>query len=47
MQIAVVSIFPERVSQVGEYGVVGRAVDRQILSLHVENPREAPTIRKE
>ena len=40
MQIAVVSIFPERVSQVGEYGVVGRAVDRQILSLHVENPRD-------
>jgi tRNA (guanine37-N1)-methyltransferase len=40
MQIAIVSIFPERVSQVGEYGVVGRAVDRQVLSLHFENPRD-------
>ena len=40
MQVAVVSIFPELVSQVGEYGVVGRAVERQLLSLHCENPRD-------
>jgi len=40
MQIAVVSIFPELVSQVGEYGVVGRAVERQLLSLQCENPRD-------
>ena len=40
MQIAVVSLFPELVSQVGEYGVVGRAVERQLLSLHFENPRD-------
>ncbi len=40
MHIAVVSIFPELVNQVGEYGVVGRAVDRQIVSLHCENPRD-------
>jgi len=40
MQIAVVSLFPEIVSQVGAFGVVGRAVERQILSLHCESPRE-------
>lgn len=40
MHIAMVSIFPELVSQVGEYGVVGRAVDRQLMVLHCENPRD-------
>ena len=40
MQIAVVSIFPEMVGQVGEHGVVGRAVDRDILSLQCINPRD-------
>jgi len=40
MQIAVVSIFPELVGQVGEYGVIGRAVERQLLSLRCENPRD-------
>ena len=40
MQIAVVSLFPEMIGQVGEYGVVGRAVERQLLSLHCENPRD-------
>ena len=40
MHIAVVSIFPELVGQVGKYGVVGRAVDRQLVSLHSENPRD-------
>lgn len=40
MQIAVVSIFPEMVGQVAEYGVVGRAMERQLLSLTCENPRD-------
>jgi tRNA (guanine37-N1)-methyltransferase len=40
MQIAVVSIFPEMVGQVGEYGVVGRAVERDILLLRCVNPRD-------
>jgi tRNA (guanine37-N1)-methyltransferase len=40
MQIAVVSIFPEMVGQVAEYGVVGRASERQLLSLTCENPRD-------
>ena len=40
MQIAIVSLFPEFVSQVGEFGVVGRAVQRDLLALHCENPRD-------
>ena len=40
MQIAVVSIFPEMIGQVGEFGVVGRAMDKQLLSLLCENPRD-------
>jgi len=40
MQIAVVSLFPEFVEQVGQFGVVGRANDRDLLSLHLENPRD-------
>lgn len=40
MQIAVVSLFPDLVMAVADYGVVGRAVERQLLSLAVENPRD-------
>ena len=43
MQIAVVSIFPEMVGQVGEHGVVGRARDRGLLELSAENPRDYTT----
>jgi tRNA (guanine37-N1)-methyltransferase len=43
MQIAVVSIFPEMVGQVAEYGVVGRATERALLSLTCENPRDHTT----
>lgn len=40
MQIAVVSLFPEMVGQVTGYGVVGRAAERDLLSLQCENPRD-------
>ena len=40
MRIGVVSLFPEMVNTVIEHGVVGRAVERQLLSLHYENPRD-------
>lgn len=40
MQIAVVSLFPEMVGQVTGYGVVGRAAERDLLSLRCENPRD-------
>jgi tRNA (guanine37-N1)-methyltransferase len=40
MQVQVVSIFPEMVGRVAEYGVVGRAVARGLLRLDCQNPRE-------
>lgn len=40
MQFAVVSLIPEIVSVVGEYGVVGRAQQRGLISLDLENPRD-------
>jgi tRNA (guanine37-N1)-methyltransferase len=40
MQIAVVSIFPEMVGQIAEYGVVGRAKERGLLALTCDNPRD-------
>jgi len=40
MQMQVVTIFPEMVSTIGEYGVVGRAVEREIISLACQNPRD-------
>ena len=43
MKIAVVSLFPERVRAVAEFGVVGRAVTRQVLSVTTRNPRDYAT----
>lgn len=40
MRIDVVTLFPELVRQVAEYGVTGRAVQRGLLSLHTWNPRD-------
>jgi len=40
MQIMVVSLFPEMVGQVAEYGVVGRAQQRGLLGLQCLNPRD-------
>lgn len=40
MQMQVVSLFPERVNAVAEYGVVGRAVERGLLTLAYRNPRD-------
>jgi tRNA (guanine37-N1)-methyltransferase len=40
MQFGVVSLFPEMVSTVVEYGVVGRAEQRGLISLDIENPRD-------
>jgi tRNA (guanine37-N1)-methyltransferase len=40
MQIAVVSLFPEMVRTVAEHGVVGRAMERQLAALRIENPRD-------
>ncbi|GAB6196085.1 tRNA (guanosine(37)-N1)-methyltransferase TrmD [Lysobacter xanthus] len=40
MRIDVVSLFPEFVAQVAGFGVVGRAVERGLLSIHGTNPRD-------
>ena len=40
MRIDVVSLFPEFVSQIAGYGVVGRAQARGLLSIHGWNPRD-------
>ncbi|MDH3304989.1 MAG: tRNA (guanosine(37)-N1)-methyltransferase TrmD [Gammaproteobacteria bacterium] len=40
MQIGVVSLFPEMVSTIAEFGVVGRALSRELISLDIENPRD-------
>ena len=43
MQIAVVCLFPEMVGQIAEFGVVGRACERELLGLHLQNPRDFAT----
>ena len=40
MRIDVVSLFPDFVAQVAGHGVVGRAGERGLLSLHGWNPRD-------
>lgn len=40
MRIAVVSIFPQLVQAVAEYGVVGRAVESGLLELAFRDPRD-------
>jgi tRNA (guanine37-N1)-methyltransferase len=43
MRLQVVTLFPEMVSAVTRFGVVGRAVDRGILALDCLNPRDFTT----
>ena len=40
MRIDVVSLFPEFIAQCAAFGVTGRALERNLLSLHAWNPRE-------
>jgi tRNA (guanine37-N1)-methyltransferase len=40
MRIDVVSLFPEFVAQVAAHGVVGRALERDLLAIHGWNPRD-------
>lgn len=40
MRIGVISLFPEMISTIAEYGVVGRAQRRELIALLVENPRD-------
>jgi tRNA (guanine37-N1)-methyltransferase len=43
MRVDVVSLFPEFVAQVAGHGVVGRAQERGLLSIHGWNPRDYAT----
>jgi tRNA (guanine37-N1)-methyltransferase len=40
MQMQIVSLFPEMLDAVIDFGVVGRAVDRGLLRLSTQNPRD-------
>ena len=40
MHIGVVTLFPEMVSTIAEYGVVGRARRNALVTLDIENPRD-------
>ncbi len=40
MRIDLISLFPEFVSQIAGHGVVGRALENKLLSLHGWNPRD-------
>jgi len=43
MRMQIVSLFPEMVRTIAEYGVVGRATDSGLLSVEVVNPRDFTT----
>lgn len=40
MHFDVISLFPEMVATIAEYGVVGRAQRRGLITLDIENPRD-------
>jgi len=40
VRVQIVTLFPDMVNAVGEHGVVGRAVDRGILSIGCQDPRQ-------
>lgn len=40
MQFGVVSLFPDMVSTIADFGIVGRALDRGLISVDFQNPRD-------
>ncbi len=40
MLIQVVTLFPQMVNTIAAYGVVGRAIERELISLECQNPRD-------
>jgi tRNA (guanine37-N1)-methyltransferase len=40
MRFGVVSLFPEMIDTIGEFGVVGRAKRRELISIDIDNPRD-------
>ncbi len=45
MRVDVVTLFPQMVEAVGDYGVTGRAIERGLLALKTWNPRDYATDR--
>lgn len=43
MEIRIVSLFPEMISAIAGFGVLGRAIERGLISLACENPRDHAT----
>ena len=43
MQFGVISLFPEMFDAIADYGVVGRAIDNNIVTLQCINPRDFTT----
>lgn len=43
MHVQIVSLFPEMFDAVVDFGVVGRALDRKLLQVTVQNPRDFAT----
>lgn len=40
LNIALITLFPEMVTAITEYGITGRAVDRQLVQVNCFNPRQ-------
>ena len=40
MHVQVVTLFPDMVDTIAQHGVVGRAVDRQLLKIDCQDPRD-------
>jgi len=40
MELHVISIFPEMFASITDYGVIGRAIKQNVLSLSIHNPRD-------
>ena len=40
MQFHIISIFPEMVLNLAKFGVIGRAIENNLVSLHAHNPRD-------
>jgi len=40
MRMQIVTLFPQMVNAVAEFGVVGRAIERQLVSLDYQDPRD-------
>lgn len=45
MQIEIITLFPEMVLNLAEFGVIGRALENKLVNLNVINPRDFSTDR--